>query len=72
MLFCWDVYQLEVEEEYCSDPVIHGGIRLDVGVTEHAFHILCVHLYNEVSDANNVDAESAEGPKEPIELDLQL
>ncbi len=66
------MHQLEVKEEYCGDPVIHSGVQLDVGVTEHTFHILSVHLYNKVSDANDVDTESTEGPKEPVELNLRL
>jgi hypothetical protein len=66
------MHQLEVEEEYCSNPVIYGSIWLDVGVTEHTFHILCIHLYDEVSDAHNVDMKSTKGAEEPIELDLWL
>ena len=70
VIFCWDIHQLEVEEEYCGDLAIYGGVWLDVGVTEHTFYILCVHLYNEVSDANNVDMESVKGVEEPIKLNL--
>ena len=31
-------------------------------------HVLCVHLDNKVSNANDVDLECTEGPKEPVKL----
>ena len=44
MLVCWNVNELEVEEEDSCDPVVYGSVWLYVWVAEHAFDILGIHL----------------------------
>ena len=64
--------EFEVEEVDCGDPVVDGGIQLDVGIFEHATNKLGIHLNNEMRYANNVEVESAKGTEQPIKLELGL
>jgi len=66
------VDEFEVEEVDCSDPAVDGGIRLDVGIFEHATNKLGIHLNNEMRYANDVEAESMKGTEQPIKLELGL
>jgi hypothetical protein len=72
VLLCRDMNQLEVEEEDRGNPAVYGCIWLHVGVTEHTFNVLCIHLYNQISDSHNMNMKGMEGAKEPIELNLWL
>ena len=64
--------QFEVEKQDCSDPLIDGGVRLDVGILEHAANALGVHFNDKVLDTNEVEAEGAKGSEQSIELELSL
>jgi hypothetical protein len=44
MLLGRDMNKLEVEQLNGGNPAIDGRIWLDVGVVEHATHILCIHF----------------------------
>jgi len=43
---CLPECELEVEEENCGNPSVHGGVWLNVRVAEYAFDVLSVHLDN--------------------------
>jgi hypothetical protein len=60
VFFSWDMNEFETKEKNCCNPAIHGGVGLSVGVAEHAFDELCIHFYDEVSDADDVYAECTE------------
>jgi hypothetical protein len=46
VFFSWDMNESEVKQEDCCDPAVYGCIWLHVGVTQHAFDELRIHLYN--------------------------
>jgi hypothetical protein len=64
--------ELEVKEEDGGDPAIDCSIQLDIGVAEHTFDIAGVNLHNKLADADEVEAGSAEGAEESVELQLSL
>ena len=72
MLVSWNMNELEVKEHDGSDPIVYSRVQLYIRVLEHALDILGIHLYDKVSDTNNVYMEGAESAKEPIELNLWL
>ena len=45
---------------------------MDVGIAEHPSDVACIDFNNEIADSDEVEAGSAEGTKEPIELELGL
>ena len=55
MLICWDVPYLEIEEEHCRYPTVDGSVWLDIGVVDHPFDKLGVHLHKELLNSNDVD-----------------
>jgi len=52
--------------------VIDGGIRLDVGVAEHALDVTCVNFDDEVADANDVEVRGMECMEEAVKFELGL
>jgi hypothetical protein len=49
--------------------VVHGHVRLHVGVFQHSMDVLSIHFYDKISDANGVNVEHTKGVEE---LDLGL
>jgi hypothetical protein len=66
------VLEFEVEKEDGSNLAIDCSIRLDIRVAEHTFDIAGVNFNDKLADANEVEAGSAEGTKETIELEFSL
>jgi hypothetical protein len=66
------VDEFEVEEENRGDPAIDRRVGLNVGVMQHAFDELGVHLDHQMADPNEVNAEGAESPEETVEFEFGL
>ena len=66
------VFELKVEKKDCRNPPVDGGIRLDIWVAEHTFNVACVHLNDEVADADEVKARCTEHAEEAIQLKFCL
>ena len=47
-----DVYQVEVKEENAGNPTIDDCVRLDVGIVQHSFDILCIGFYGELGQSD--------------------
>jgi hypothetical protein len=66
------VNKLEVEKEDGSDPSIDRRVGLNVGVTEHAFNKLSVHLNHQIANTDQIQLESSERTKQTVELKFHL
>ena len=64
------MFSFEVDEYGHNEPAIYGCVWLHVWIFEHALDVLRIHLYNELSDADNMNTKRAEGAEEVIKLDL--
>src|ERR1700710_1373653 len=69
---CGNVDKLEVKQEDCRDPAVHGVVRMQGGGVDHAFDELRVHLYNQLLNTDGEDLSVLEGTEEAIELELSL
>ena len=45
---------------------------MDIGIAEHPSDVACIDFNDEIVDSDEVEAGSAEGMKEPVELELGL
>ena len=61
--FGWNVHKLEVKKFDGGDPSVRCSVWLDIRVVQHAFDELGVHLYDQVSNANNMNSKRTKGPK---------
>ena len=62
----------EVEHEDSHDPTVHGGVRLDVGIVQHAFDVFCIDFDCKILQANNPNLDGLECTKQAIDLDFRL
>jgi hypothetical protein len=63
-------FSFKVDEYSHNEAAIYGCVRLHVWIFEHALGVLHIHLYNELSDTDNMNMKHVEGVEEVIKLDL--
>ena len=66
------VDELELEGEDGYDPAIDASGRRDVRIRQHTFDVPRIDFDDEVSNANEVEAERAKSSEETVEFELGL
>ena len=46
----FNMNELEVKHEDAHDPTVHASGRLDVGILQHTFDVVCINFDDQVSD----------------------
>jgi hypothetical protein len=64
--------KFEVEELDGGNPPVDGWAGLDVGVSEHATHVLCIHFYYKIGNTDKLPLERMQCPKQTVEFDPRL
>jgi hypothetical protein len=52
MFVSWDMHKFKIKKQDGGSPSIDGRVRLYIRIVKHPTNELCIHLDNEMLDAN--------------------